>query len=65
MEEKASKKLRDIDEEIAAYFRACAKTRWLEIEQHWKSQKAKKAELTTKLKSLLNEEELFILRINK
>lgn len=65
MEEKVSKKLRDIDEEIATYFRACAKARWLDIEQHWKLQKAKKVELTDKLKSLLTEEELFILGINK
>jgi len=63
VEEKASKKLRDIDEEIASYFRARAKARWPEIEQHWKSQKAKKAELTSKLKPLLNEDELLTLGI--
>ena len=65
MEEKASKQLKAIDEEIAAYFRARAKARWPEIEQHWKSQKSKKAELISKLKTLLNEDELLTLGINQ
>lgn len=60
MEENASKKLREIDEQIAAYFRARAKARWPEIEQHWKNQKASREALVEKLKLWLTEEELSI-----
>jgi hypothetical protein len=59
----ATRKLQEIDEEIARYNKTVSKKRWVQIDAHWREYKENRKILVSRLQSLLTADELRILGI--
>ena len=59
----ATRKLQEIDEEIARYNKTVSKQRWVQIDAHWREYKENRKILVSRLQSLLTADELRILGI--